>query len=253
LFAVSLFLFLKKFAQMKLFISNAQKNEEFEENFREMSKLIAQLESRLGEAQYQGEPRHVERFKKEGKLLARERIELLLDDDTPYLEICALAGFGQDEGNGSTAIGGVGMVCGVLCVISSNVPTIRGGTVNPQTMLRLGRLGQIAMENRLPVIRLTESGGADLRGLDDNTSKSFFYFLFLLCFCSASGSVSSRWRWVLSPGSFEQGGDSPDLCCIWQRDGRRRVRARDVGLHNHGAKAGFDVSWRPAPRQDGNR
>lgn len=101
---------------MKVFNSTVDVNSpEFAENYKEMSGLVEELRSRLNEAQWQGEPRHVQRFEKEGRLVARERIELLLDEDTPYLEICALAGWGQEDCNvGSTAIGGVGFVCGVM-------------------------------------------------------------------------------------------------------------------------------------------
>ncbi len=142
-------------------------NDDFKDNYRGMTGLLAQLRERLGDeqAQWQGEARHTERYQREGKLLARERIELLLDDDSPFLEICALAGFDEEEGvkAGSTAIGGVGFVCGVMCVVTANVGTIKGGTVTVASMERLGRMTEIAIANRLPMIKLTESGGADLR------------------------------------------------------------------------------------------
>lgn len=90
-------------------------------------------------------------------MLARERVELLLDEDSPFLEICPLSGLGQGDYNtGGTVVGGIGLVCGVACVVLANVPTINGGTINPPSMMRSGRLGQIAIANRLPMIRLTE-------------------------------------------------------------------------------------------------
>lgn len=98
-----------------------------------------------------------------GKLLPRERIDLLLDEDSPFLEICPLAGVDQDDCvTGGTNIFGIGLVCGVECMISSNRYTIKGGTVDEQTLLRGGRATEIASENNLPQIRLVESGGANL-------------------------------------------------------------------------------------------
>lgn len=138
--------------------------QDFQDNQSQMLVLVEELNGRLQEAQFQGAERHTQRFHSAGRLLARERIELLLDDDTPFIEVCALAGYGEEESNiGTTIIGGVGIVSGVYCVITANVGTINGGTVRPEGMLRGGRLGEIAMQNHCPVIRLTESGGADLR------------------------------------------------------------------------------------------
>ena len=82
---------------MKVFASSVDvASAEFGSNYEAMGVLVAELERRLEEGQWQGEERTTRRFAAEGKLLARERIELLLDDDAPYLEICALAGWGQE-------------------------------------------------------------------------------------------------------------------------------------------------------------
>ena len=97
-----------------------------------------------------------------GKLLARERIELLLDQDSPFLELCPLAAWGSDFPVGASTVVGIGVVEGVECLIVANDPTVRGGTSNPWTLRKGFRANDIAMQNRLPVISLVESGGADL-------------------------------------------------------------------------------------------
>ena len=149
---------------MKQFVSKiSSSSDTFKERYRDMLEVVKELEQNLEECQFQGAPRHVKRFEKNGRLLARERIEILIDEDSPFLELCAFAGFGQEGHEGCTVVGGVGLIHGIPCVITSNVATIAGGTIRPPTMQRMGRLSQVAMENRLPMIRLTESGGADLR------------------------------------------------------------------------------------------
>lgn len=109
-----------------------------------------------------GGEKYVERHRRRGKLPARERIELLLDRDAPFLEIGALAGWGTDFALGGSMTCGIGRVSKLDCVIIANEPTIKGGSINPYSRLKVTRAMDIAAENRLPVINLTESGGADL-------------------------------------------------------------------------------------------
>ncbi len=104
----------------------------------------------------------VARHRGRGKLLARERIDLLLDRDSPFLELSALAGWGTDDPVGGGLIVGLGLVEGVECLIAANDPTVRGGTSSPTSITKTLRAHEIAARNRLPVINLTESGGADL-------------------------------------------------------------------------------------------
>jgi acetyl-CoA carboxylase carboxyltransferase component len=104
----------------------------------------------------------VERHHKRGKLLARERIELLLDPDSPFLELCPLAAWGSDFTVGANVIAGIGVVSGVECAITASDPTNKGGASNPWSVQKGFRMADIARENGLPSISLTESGGADL-------------------------------------------------------------------------------------------
>jgi len=109
----------------------------------------------------------VERHHRRGKLLARERIELLLDQDAPFLELSPLAAWGTEHPVGASVVTGIGVVEGVECLIVANDPTVRGGASNPWTMRKVFRANDIARENRLPVISLVESGGADLPSQKD--------------------------------------------------------------------------------------
>src|SRR5437764_6716241 len=134
----------------------------FVDNREAMLRRLAELDEAHAAALAGGGAKYVQRHHARGKLLARERIELLLDRDAPFLELCALAGWGTDFPTGGGVAGGIGVVEGVECVIIANDPTVRGGAVNPYSLRKTQRLGRIAAENRLPLINLVESGGADL-------------------------------------------------------------------------------------------
>ena len=109
-----------------------------------------------------------EKFEKRGQLLPRERVERLLDKGSPFLELSTLAGYKMhDDDGGRNIMGGglvtgVGMVAGKACVISASDSAIKGGTISPMGVKKGLRVHEIAFENRLPVIYLVESGGANL-------------------------------------------------------------------------------------------
>ncbi len=124
--------------------------------------LLAEHETELAKANLGGGEKYVERHRKRGKLLARERVEALLDPDTPFLELSPLAAWGTSYAVGASLVTGVGLVEGTEVVVVANDPTVRGGAINPYSAKRQGRAMQIAADNRLPVITLVESGGADL-------------------------------------------------------------------------------------------
>ncbi|MBX6767817.1 MAG: acyl-CoA carboxylase subunit beta, partial [Actinomadura rubrobrunea] len=123
---------------------------------------LEELEAEHAKALAGGGEKYVARHRKRGKLLARERIELLLDPDSPFLELSPLAAWGTEFPVGASVVTGIGVVEGVECVIVANDPTVRGGSSNPWTMRKTFRAFDIALENRLPLINLVESGGADL-------------------------------------------------------------------------------------------
>ena len=109
-----------------------------------------------------GGEKYVDRHHERGKLLPRERIELLVDEGSAFLELSPLAGWGSDFAVGASVVTGIGVVEGVECLITANDPTVKGGASNPWTVKKIFRASQIAEENRLPTIALVESGGADL-------------------------------------------------------------------------------------------
>lgn len=107
------------------------------------------------------------KFDKRGQLLPRERLNLLLDPGAPFLELASLAGYKlHDDKDGSAAggglIAGIGYVSGIRVMVVANNSAIKGGTISPTGLKKSLRLQQIAQENKLPVITLAESGGANL-------------------------------------------------------------------------------------------
>uniref|UniRef100_UPI000372BFA2 carboxyl transferase domain-containing protein n=1 Tax=Nocardiopsis salina TaxID=245836 RepID=UPI000372BFA2 len=137
-------------------------SDEHAENRKVMLDRIAEIEAEHAKAVDGGGQKYVDRHRSRGKLLARERIELLLDEGSPFLELSSLAGWGSDYNVGASVVTGIGVVSGVECVIVANDPTVRGGASNPWTLKKSHRAGEIAEQNRMPMISLVESGGADL-------------------------------------------------------------------------------------------
>ena len=109
-----------------------------------------------------GSARSVARHRARGKLTVHERIELLLDEGSPFLELSPYAAWGTDFVVGASVVTGIGVVEDTLVVVSANDPTVRGGTSNPWTLRKSLRANEIALANRLPMVSLVESGGADL-------------------------------------------------------------------------------------------
>jgi acetyl-CoA carboxylase carboxyltransferase component len=135
---------------------------EFVANREAMQGLVVEVERLQARLHEGGGTAYVERHRLRGKLLARERVELFLDDGAPFLELSALAGFGTDDPLGAGLVTGIGVVSGVECLLMANDPTVRGGTFNPTTLAKMLRAQEIALRNRLPLVNFTESGGADL-------------------------------------------------------------------------------------------
>jgi geranyl-CoA carboxylase beta subunit len=108
------------------------------------------------------------RFEKRGQLLPRERLALLLDPGTPFLEIASLAGLGLDDPDleksvpGGGVIGGIGWVSGVRCMVNASDSGIDAGALQPMGIPKQLRLQELALENKLPYVQLVESAGANL-------------------------------------------------------------------------------------------
>ena len=137
---------------------------EFGDNAEAMKGLVADLRAQLDIAMQGGSEEARARHVTRGKLLARERINLLLDPGTPFLELSALAAHGMYGGDvhAASLITGIGRVSGRECVIVANDATIKGGTYYPMTVKKHLRAQEIARENHLPCVYMVDSGGAFL-------------------------------------------------------------------------------------------
>lgn len=122
---------------------------------------LAELEAGLDAAREGGGERAVTRHHARGKLLARERIELLVDRDSPLLELSPVAGWGTGTPVGAAAVTAIGMVADHPCLIVASDPTVRDGAVGRSTLRKILRGLQIAEQNRLPVIGLLEAVGTE--------------------------------------------------------------------------------------------
>src|SRR5436309_10927954 len=133
-------------------------------NTEAMKALVAELRAKLDAAMQGGSEEAGARHAARGKLLARERINLLLDPGTPFLELSPLAAYGLYGGDVHSAslITGIGRISGRECVVIANDATIKGGTYYPMTVKKHLRAQEIARENHLPCLYLVDSGGAFL-------------------------------------------------------------------------------------------
>src|SRR5262252_2540184 len=128
-----------------------------------MRSAVERLRSELKKSTLGGGEQYVKRHLARGKLLPRERVEMLLDEGSYFLEIAPLAGHGmENEFPGAGVIGGVGLVCGQECLVTANEATAKGGATSEAGLWKNTRLADIARINRLPSIMLVESAGADL-------------------------------------------------------------------------------------------
>src|SRR5207248_4839855 len=139
-------------------------SEQFRANNDSMVQLVAQLNGRLDAVRMGGGPEDIARHRSRNKLLARERIECLVDPGTAFLEFSALAAWGMYNGDAPAAglVTGIGVVAGQECLVIANDATVKGGTYFPVTVKKHLRAQEIALENRLPCIYLVDSGGAVL-------------------------------------------------------------------------------------------
>ncbi|MET3935301.1 carboxyl transferase domain-containing protein [Arthrobacter sp. OAP107] len=141
----------------------------FEANSLAQRALADELRKRLATTALGGPEKSRERHMARGKLLPRERIDRLLDDGSPFLEIAPLAANGMynDDSPGAGIITGIGLVHGRHVLVISNDATVKGGTYYPMTVKKHLRAQEIALENRLPCIYLVDSGGAFLPKQDE--------------------------------------------------------------------------------------
>ena len=136
----------------------------FQQNRRDMLEALAEIQALLDEAAEGGGPEARARLAARGKMPIRERIALVLDRDSPFLEISPLAAWRSAYAVGSGFVVGIGVIEDVECVILGHDPSVRAGAFNPFNAKKLMRGLEIARINRLPYVQFVESAGADLRG-----------------------------------------------------------------------------------------
>src|SRR5881296_220650 len=134
-----------------------------------MEQLVAELRERTARVALGGGEKAVERHRSRGKLTARERIDLLVDPGSVFVEFSALAAWDVYEGQAPSAgiVTGIGVIEGRECVVIANDATVKGGTYFPMTVKKHLRAQEIARDNRLPCLYLVDSGGAFLPAQDE--------------------------------------------------------------------------------------
>src|SRR5208337_728936 len=147
------------------------RSETFIANRRAMLEKLDRLAAWQRKAILGGGERYVERHHRRGKLLPRERIELLIDRDSPFLELSPYAAAETEYEVGASLVTGIGVVSGTECLILANDPTVRGGAINPYSLAKMLRAYQISIENRLPLVYLVVPGGAMFRNLTRSSGR----------------------------------------------------------------------------------
>src|SRR5947209_14196736 len=141
-----------------------RRSPEFQDSASHFQQLLDQLRQRVQLVQQGGGEVAIARHRKRNKLLARERVQLLCDPDTPFLELSPLAAWDMYENDAPAAgiVTGIGVVEGQECMLVANDATVKGGTYYPMTVKKHLRAQEIAEQNHLPCIYLVDSGGAFL-------------------------------------------------------------------------------------------
>ena len=200
--------------------------------------LVAELRERLASVQLGGGAEAVARHTARGKLLARDRIDRLVDPGSPFLELSALAAWDMYDGEapGAGIVTGIGVVGGREVAIVANDATVKGGTYFPMTVKKHLRLQEIAAENRLPCVYLVDSGGAFLPlQADVFPDREHFGRIF---YNQANLSAAGIAQIAVVMGSSHR---------------RRRLRAGDERRDRDRAGHRHDLHRRPAAGEGGDR
>jgi acetyl-CoA carboxylase carboxyltransferase component len=135
---------------------------EFIDNARQMGELVTEVRALHDGVLAGGGAQYVERHRARDKMMVRERLEALADPGTPVLELCPLAGLHTGDPVGGGVVVALAEISHTQCLVIANDPTVRGGTTSPTTIKKLLRAMDVAETNRLPLVIMVESGGADL-------------------------------------------------------------------------------------------
>jgi acetyl-CoA carboxylase carboxyltransferase component len=138
-------------------------SEQFQRNRADMLEQLAVIDGLLDEAEAGGGQKAMDRMRSRNKLPVRERIANVLDPDSPFLEISALAGYDSDYAMGGGMVVGLGVIAGTECLLMANDPSVLGGALTAYSAKKWMRALEIARDNRIPYVSFVESAGADLR------------------------------------------------------------------------------------------
>jgi len=140
---------------------NKIKQTDFKENQNQYAEVLADFRAKLSAVSSHGPATTIEKHRSRGKLLARERINLLLDQNTPFLELSSFAAYNQYENAFPSAgiVTGIGLVEGRECLVIANDATVKGGTYIRETIKKHVRAQEIARQNNLICLYLVDSGG----------------------------------------------------------------------------------------------
>ncbi|MGB1700033.1 MAG: carboxyl transferase domain-containing protein, partial [Nannocystaceae bacterium] len=142
-------------------------SERFQQQRAEMLALLEEIRDIEGRIRANSN-KAKKKFDKRGQLMPRERVAQLLDPGSPFLEFSSLAGYKMHDDNGKKDVAGggniigVGFIAGIRCLVTANDSAIKGGSITPMGLKKSLRAQEIALQNRLPVVSLVESGGANL-------------------------------------------------------------------------------------------
>ena len=147
----------------------SKSSDAYKTNFRALSDSVSDLKSQVRKIQQGGPEKSRQKHTAQGKLLVRERIDLLLDSGSPFLELSQLAAHGvyADAVPAASIVCGIGCIEGIECMIVANDATVKGGTYYPLTVKKHLRAQAIAEKNLLPCVYLVDSGGANLPYQDE--------------------------------------------------------------------------------------
>src|SRR5665213_4355519 len=133
------------------------------QNRADMLEQLAVIDDLLDQAEAGGGEKAMERMRSRGKLPVRERIANVLDPDSPFLEISALAGYNSDYTIGGGMVVGIGVIAGTECLIMANDPSVLGGALTSYSAKKWMRALEIARDNQIPYVSIVESAGEELR------------------------------------------------------------------------------------------
>jgi acetyl-CoA carboxylase carboxyltransferase component len=138
-------------------------SKQFKKNRDDVLEQLAVIDELLDEAEAGGGEKAMDRMRSRNKLPVRERIANVLDPDTSFLEISALAGYESEYAMGGGMVVGIGVIAGTECLIMANDPSVLGGALTAYSAKKWMRALEIARDNQIPYVSFVESAGADLR------------------------------------------------------------------------------------------